>query len=152
MRKAIYLIIALLLFSLAPASAYYSTYDPFYENSARFALDTKYSYHINPPNFYSYYRDCTYCKPWNDGWDEEIAESYALGWAINNYNKRYRAAAGKPSGDTFYQTVSDQKPTPQTNWRNKPAYDARKYTYKPYKDYYYEPTYDHNLGYYNWRY
>jgi len=70
-------------------------------------------------------------------------------------------------GETLYETYNMQNNNINTksasstsntdynggfSWRNKDAFDSNSYNANDYQTYYYQPSYNSNLGYYNWRY
>lgn len=50
-----------------------------------------------------------------------------------------------------YPTSYGNSYDPFSSWRFREPYDSQNYIDSHHGDYYYEPRYDSNLGYYNWR-
>jgi|SRR3989344_6870614 len=74
----------------------------------------------------------------------------AIRFLDESFNARYDATAGKTSGEAFCPNCDNSNTAP-TNFRYERAYDLRTDGTGNNKNYYYEQTYDYNLGYYNWR-
>ena len=69
---------------------------------------------------------------------ETLDESYNK--QNNNINTRSASFASNKDYDGGF------------SWRNREAFDSSRYNSNNYQTYYYQPNYDNNLGYYNWRY
>lgn len=93
---------------------------------------------------------CTRCHP-QDKYDRLANKVYYN--TFKDYNDWRYESYGKDSGDVYYYDDYATEGVPASNWRFKEKYDPSMGTGNAYRsDYYYEPVYDEDLGYYNWRY
>jgi hypothetical protein len=84
------------------------------------------------------------------GMNENYARYAARQWIGNNFYGRYADVSGLTTEEAFGGATTPEQSW--SNWRNKEAYDYRDLGYNDQGPSYYEPVYDSNLGYYNWRY
>ncbi len=147
MKKAIILglvvgFLALAFAGSADASHYGGTY---YRGGSHFSYD-----------YNSYYNDAVVCMSFHDncGYEsrrhENREKKRAVKWLVNSYDARYNYAGGWSSGAVFSPNQYDGE-RENSAWRFKPAYDYRDYQYVYGDNYYYEPRYNSEKGYWAWR-
>ncbi|MBI2452418.1 hypothetical protein HYV50_05075 [Candidatus Pacearchaeota archaeon] len=136
---------------VSPNFAY--SYDNYYGTGA-------YYFSITPDRNYPYYNgyDIYVSDPYYRGFyfddlddlKDYLVKRKAIRFIERSAYSRYDIAFDKKSGEAFYYDY-DNKVYPASNYRYRVAYDPRIDGLGSYKDYYYKPGYDPELGYYNWR-
>ena len=98
-------------------------------------------------------RNCYSCHHnryyYDDDYRERVIGRAALDWTFRSYDARYNLAYGKTTGEAFTPSLNEN--VPLSNWRNKYSYDYR-LDGRGLNENYYQPVFDSELGYYNWRY
>lgn len=75
----------------------------------------------------------------------------AVAWVLNSYDQRYRQSSGFSTGSVYCQNCVNDGGV--SSFGNAIAYDYRFDGKGAYQDgYYYQPRFDPQLGYYNWKY
>jgi len=147
------LVLVVLLFSLAGVSAYHGNYG---SDGTRFVFDFgRGDFYSQDYKYVDYYGIPIY-KVYaprsgrSDDFLEELNKRKAIRFAVNSFNNRYKINVGQSSGNSFCNGCSTNGVS--SNWGNKPTYNFLADGRGAGNSYYYEPRYDSQLGYYNWRY
>lgn len=153
-----------------PGRAYVSSYRPYYsygyyDNYGYDSDDYYYDYyydhgagHYNygeyyPSSYACYHGHCRYYDSEYDYVQDRFFDAVYFE-TFADYNEFRDTTFGAPSGAVYDAEEYYTEDVPYSNWRNKVKYDPIMGDGNAYPDgnYYYEPRYDPQLGYYNWRY